>query len=336
MAFSLSFIFIFSWIFTLSGCKKTNEKTLSLFACDTYITLTCTGKDANKAVKEASDLLLKMEAKFSRQKEDSEIAKLNQSSEKEPVTLSEDTYYILQLAKNYAEETGGRFDPTIAPIMDLWGFGTDNMHVPDEREIETVIANVDYRKVHLLSNRRAYVEPGVAVDLGGVAKGFIGDILMQKLRNFNLKKILLDLGGNICAWTSSSELTVGVASPIKPGALCCTYSVPGNTVCTVITSGSYERYFVEDGVRYGHIMDTRTGYPSSSDILSVTIIGQDGTRGDVYSTALFTVGPTDARTIASRQNLDCILCMDNGTLWVSSSLKGKVNAQDGWTISYFD
>ena len=157
MAFFLSFTFIFSWILTLSGCKKTKEESLSLFACDTYITLTCAGKDAGKAVKEASDLLLKMEAKFSRQKEDSEIAKLNQSTEKEPVTLSEDTYYILQLAKKYAEETGGRFDPTIAPIMDLWGFGTDNMHVPESREIEETVKNVDYRKVHLLSNHRAYV-----------------------------------------------------------------------------------------------------------------------------------------------------------------------------------
>ena len=104
---------------------------------------------------------------------------------------------------------------------------------------------------------------------------------------------------------------------------------------SVITSGAYERYFEEAGVRYGHIMDPETGRPVKTDILSATVIGQDGTVGDILSTVLFAYGSERARDFAIAEEIDCILCVDNGTLWVSSSLKGKVDAQEGWTIEYF-
>ena len=323
-----------SWILTLTGCKTTKKKTLEIFALDTYITLTAEGSDASRAVKDASELLLKMEAKLSRTNEDSEISKLNKSTKEEPVTLSEDTYYLLTMVLKHSESTRGKFDPTIAPVMDAWGFGT-NPHVPTTQEISDAKARVDYKKVHLLSNRRAYVEPGTSVDLGGAAKGFIGDILTQKLRTYDLKKIILDLGGNICAWSASSEVSIGIVSPRNTAELCCTYTLdPGEATC-VITSGAYERFFEQDGVKYGHIMDTKTGVPANTDILSATVIGPDGTKGDVFSTALFSVGSGEAKTIAMREHVDCILCMENGTLWVSSSLQGKVHAQEGWTIEYF-
>ena len=160
-------------------------------------------------------------------------------------------------------------------------------------------------------------------------------ILTQKLRTYDLKKIILDLGGNICAWSASSEVSIGIVSPRNTAELCCTYTLdPGEATC-VITSGAYERFFEQDGVKYGHIMDTKTGVPANTDILSATVIGPDGTKGDVFSTALFSVGSGEAKTIAMREHVDCILCMENGTLWVSSSLQGKVHAQEGWTIEYF-
>ena len=328
-------MFLLSWIFTLSGCTGAKKKTVTVFALDTYVTLTAEGKDAGRAVKDASDLLLKMEDKLSRMKEDSEIVKLNQSTKEEPVTLSEDTYYLLTLVLDYAAKTKGRFDPTIAPVMDLWGFGTDNPHVPDPVDVSKTKEKVDYKKVHLLSNRRAYVDPDTSIDLGGAAKGFIGDILLQKLRTYDLKKIILDLGGNVCAWSSSSEVSIGIVSPKNTTELCCTYSLPAGEASCVITSGAYERYFEENGVKYGHIIDTKTGNPASTDILSVTVIGADGTKGDVFSTALFSMGSGEAMKLAKKQHIDCILCLDNGTLWVSSSLKEKVHAQEGWTIEYF-
>ena len=321
---------------TLAGCSSQKKSTRSFFALDTYITITLEGKDAEEAMTEAADLLMELERKFSRQDPGSEISALNLSSETSPVTLSKETYDLLSAVVDYSAKTDGRFDLTIAPVMDLWGFGTERTHVPEKNEIEQILPLVDYTKVHLLSDRQAYLEEGVKVDLGGAAKGYIGDLLMEKLSRYSLSKIILDLGGNVCCKSRSSDLTIGIISPLSSDALCCTYSLSSGSACSVITSGAYERYIEENGLRYGHIMDTSTGYPADTDLLSATVIGPDGTKGDIYSTTLFSLGSEKAMKLASSEDIDCILCMGNGTLWVSSDLKGKVDAQEGWTIEYFD
>ena len=319
----------------LTSCKKTPKKTISLFALDTYVTLTVEGKEAEKAISEGTAFISEMEGKLSRQREDSEISLLNASSKDEPVSLSEETYLLLKTVCELSEKTEGAFDPTIAPLMDLWGFGTDTPGVPEEEEISGTLSKVDYRKIHLLSGNRAYVDPDTSIDLGGAAKGYIGDLLMEKIRSFDVTRVILDLGGNVSVWDSSSEVAVGIASPLEASGLLCTYSSTKNETVSVITSGAYERFFEEGGVRYGHIMDTKTGRPVITDLLSATVISADGTKGDCFSTTLFALGSEKAKEFAAREGIDCILCMENGTLWVSSSLKGKVHAQDGWTIEYF-
>ena len=323
-------------LFSLSGCSTPDKKTTrSFFALDTYITITLEGKDTDEAMNAAVNCIMDLEKKLSRQDPESEISSLNLSSEEAPVTLSKETYDLLSKVLEYSEKTNGRFDPAIAPVMDVWGFGTEDAHVPDEEEISEALPLVDYTKIHLLSDNKAYLEDGVKVDLGGAAKGYIGDLLMEKLEGYSLSKIILDLGGNVCCKARSSELTIGIISPLSSDQLCCTYSLEKGQICSVITSGAYERYIEEDGVRYGHIMDTSTGYPADTDLLSATVIGPDGTKGDVYSTTLFSLGSEKAMELASEEGIDCILCMENGTLWVSSTLEGKVNAQEGWTIEYF-
>ncbi|MBO4688796.1 MAG: FAD:protein FMN transferase [Clostridiales bacterium] len=335
-AFAVSCLILLSTLCgAVSGCSsKLPSKSVTIFALDTYVTLTAEGKEAEKAVAEGAAFLTEMEGKLSRQIGSSEIAKLNQSSEENPVCLSEETYALLQTVCLYAEKTEGLFDPTIAPVMDLWGFGEDP-HVPSSSEIEETIQRVDYRRIHLLSDSYAYVEEGTAVDLGGAAKGAIGVMLMERMKEFSVTRIILDLGGNICAWAKNEELTIGVVSPLDPAKLCCVYTLSKDEEMSVITSGAYERYFEEAGVRYGHIMDTSTGYPADTDLLSATVIGSDGTVGDILSTALFASGSERARKLASYLRIDCILCSENGTLWVSSSLEGKVREQEGWTIEYF-
>ncbi|MBO4927934.1 MAG: FAD:protein FMN transferase [Clostridiales bacterium] len=325
------------FLLPFSGCTKRREPKaeLSLFAMDTYVRLQAEGEDADNAVKAAASLLSELEQKLSRTLEGSEVSALNRSSKDSPVTLSEDTYRLLSSVCEYAEKTEGRFDPTIAPLMDLWGFGTEKASVPDEKKIGETLARVDFRRIHLLSENQAYVEEGTQVDLGGAAKGFIGQLLMEKMQSFSLSKIILDLGGNICVWSKSSSLSVGVISPLQSDKLICICDSPENENLFVITSGAYERYFEENGVKYGHIMDTRTGCPVVTDLLSATIIGSDGTSGDILSTTLFALGCEEAKAFAVKEKIDCILCAENGTLWVSSSLEGKVHEQEGWTIRYF-
>ena len=321
--------------FLLSGCTKIQKKTVSLFALDTYVTITVEGKRADQAVEEAVTLLTELENQLSRTKEGSEIWKLNHSSKEEPVELSPGTIGLLAMTCLYSEKTDGRFDPTIAPLMDLWGFGTDGAHVPGDEEIEEELTHVDYRGIHILEGNLAYVDEGVQVDLGGVAKGYIGKMLMNRIRLYYPNKVVLDLGGNVVVFDSAEGTSVGVISPLDSSKLCVIYDLPRGYENSIVTSGAYERYFEENGVRYGHIMDTRTGRPVETDLLSATVINDQGEIADILSTAFFAMGCEEAKKLAISERIDCILCADNGTLWVSSTLKGKVHEQEGWTIEYF-
>lgn len=332
---------VFSLILTMVSCKKeTPHASGSVFALDTYITISADGQEAEAAVAAASAKLYRYEEIFSRHVEGGEINRLGDATEAEPILLSDEAYDLLAMTLDYAARTDGIFDPTVAPLMDLWGIGTEYAKVPAESEIEEARNRVDYRKVVVQDDHRAYVAPGTEVDLGGAAKGRIGDLLMTEMRQYDIEKIILDLGGNICVWSkdaseSQHALHVGVTDPSNTDLMCAIVTISEEVPMSVITSGAYERYFEAEGVRYGHIMDTRTGYPVKTDLLSATIIDQDGARGDILSTTLYVMGLERAKTWAQDQGVDCILCAENGTLWVSSSLKGRVDAEEGWTIEYF-
>lgn len=339
----LSLVFLLS--LNLPGCgKKEETKSVTLLALDTYVSLSVTGKEAQAALDAATNKIASLEDSFSRTRENSEIYALNHSSESSPVTLSSETYGLLERTVALAKESEGVFDPTIGPVMDLWGFGQDKTgsgakkdvrEVPDETAIAQALQNVDCRKIHLLSEQKAYVEDGVVVDLGGVAKGYIADALMNEIRSFDVSRVILDLGGNVCAFDKAKALVIGVISPKDNSRLAATVDLPKANTGSVITSGAYERYHEIGGVRYGHIMDTSTGRPVETDLLSATVISEDGTKGDVMSTVLFAMGRQGAADFAAKNGISCILCEENGTMWVSADLKGKVHEQDGWTIRYF-
>ena len=322
----------------LSACKKkTNKKTLQLFALDTYVTITVEGEDAQEALDEAARVITNLENELNSRKENTPIARLNASSEEKPVTLPASAYGLLELAFQYKEITDGVFDPRVAPLMDAWGFSTGDPHVPSRQEIDDALSRVQQGTVYFMVSCQAYVSPGTKIDLGGVAKGYIGDQVMGKLRRYSLSRIILDLGGNITVWAENDDLTVGIVDPDSTSDLCAVIHLPeSDKPQSVITSGAYERYFEEDGIRYGHIMDTKTGYPVITDLLSATVVGKLGELGDIMSTTLFAMGREKAMAWASEKKIDCVLCDENGTLWVSSTLKGKIDAEKGWTIEYFD
>jgi len=325
--------------FFAACAKKEVTKTEDLFALDTYVRISITGQEAEPAMKEATALLRELEDRYSVTIEGSETDRLNHSSEGSPVTLSEETYALLSKVVQYAEDTDGIFDPTVGPLMTLWGFGSEGeKKVPDEKEIGEALSHVDYKGIHLLSGNQAYVDPDTIVDLGGAAKGCIGDTLMRRIREHNVSRVILDLGGNICAWDKGGSLTIGVIDPLDPSSLAVKVKIPSSgdtSPMSVITSGAYERYLDVDGVRYGHIMDTKTGRPVQTDLLSATVITEDGAQGDILSTALFAMGTEKAKEYASGKGIACILVTEDGTIWVTKEWKERVTASDGRTIRDF-
>lgn len=224
--------------------------------------------------------------------EDSEIANLNANAGKGAVQVSEDTMSLLTTAKEMDVLTNGCYDMTISPVVKAWGFTEEEHHVPTQAELDGLMPLVDSDSVILSEeDQTAYLaKEGMAVDLGGIAKGYTSDAVTKLMKEEGVESALIWLGGNISAIGNKPDGTpwkIAVENPLNAEDYVGLLEVSD---CSVITSGGYQRYFEQDGKRYHHIIDPATGYPSDSGLLSVTIISENGAKADALSTALFVMG----------------------------------------------
>ncbi len=222
---------------------------------------------------------------------------LNQVNEHagEKVLVSPEIADLVRRSLNVAKETDGAFEPTIGSLVNVWKIGFGGQHVPDRKAIEQAVAKVDWHKVVVgqLPDGKDYVQiaPGQSLDLGGSAKGFIGTRMQEQLVAAGLKRGIISLGGNIVAIGMRPDKTpwrIGLQQPQLERNAYFGYVLAENE--SVITSGAYERYFEENGHRYGHILDPKTGNPVKTDVASVSIVDKDGTRADALCTAIFSMG----------------------------------------------
>ncbi|MDR2376108.1 MAG: FAD:protein FMN transferase [Treponema sp.] len=211
-----------------------------------------------------------------------------------PVAVRGELLDVLEEARRYAELSGGAFDPTVGPLVKLWGIGSDNPRVPAADEIERALALVDWRD--LVIDRAAGTaflrRRGQSLDLGAIAKGYAADEAAAILRSRRSRRALIDLGGNIFAlgerpWWRSWR--IGVQDPLDDRGNYLGILRVKNT--SVVTSGVYERYFEEEGRRYHHILSTSDGYPVQNGLLAVTIAAARSIDADALSTACFALGP---------------------------------------------
>lgn len=299
--------------------KGNMGRSAELFALDTYINMTAYGRNAEKALSAAKEHILQREQLWSVNIEGSDIARIN-TANGSPVTVESSTAELLRFAKETAEKTGGAFDPTVYPLVRAWGFTSGENRVPERRELDALINSVGYEALSVDENAVTLPE-GYAADLGAVAKGQLSDDLREMFSEKGVKSAVIDLGGNIVTLgkkPDGSDWNVGVRSPSGEGLL---GTVRVSDAC-VITSGAYERYFIgPDGVKYGHIIDPRTGESVRNGILSVTVIGKEGRLCDALSTALFVMGRDKALDFwKSESGFDMILLTEDGTLSVTEGV----------------
>lgn len=215
-----------------------------------------------------------------------------------PVTpeIAEMTLRALQLAR--ASE--GAFEPTIGTVVNLWKIGFGGDKVPSQTQIDKAVSLVDYTKVCVTQDDSGQwfirIAPGQSLDMGAIAKGYIGQKMAEALVAAGMKHGLLDLGGNVVLIgykTDNKNWKIGIQRPDKErGAY---FAVVGAHDASVITSGAYERYFEKDGKRYAHILSPVTGRPVTTDISSVTIVSTHGADADAWCTAIFAMGWDRAR-----------------------------------------
>lgn len=301
-----------------------------LYAMDTVMTLTAYGPNAQNALAEAENEITRLDTLFSISSENGDIYRVNQYEEGD---LSEDSLTLLSSALNYYTETGGIFDCTIEPVMEAWGFTTQDYRVPEQAELDDLLSRVDASCISLTGNHVTLPE-NVRLDLGGIAKGFTSARVMKVFAENGVTSGIISLGGNVQTLgkkPDGSLWRVGVQDPVNQDDMFAVVEVADEAV---ITSGAYQRYFEQDGIHYHHIIDPRTGYPANNGLISVTIISPDGTLADALSTSLFIMGPEKAAAFWQnhRDQFDAILMTDNGDVLVTSGLADRCQITGGGKV----
>lgn len=311
------------WLTALAGCGV-RAQSRTFFAMDTVMAVRLYGGDTGLPAALEQEVQ-RLEGMLSATREDSEIAAVNRSGEGK---LSPETARLVEGALALCDATGGALDITVYPILRAWGFTTGDYGVPQPRTLNELLEHIGYGRVSLAADGTVTLPEGFMLDLGAVAKGYTADRLTELLREQGVEAALLDLGGNIQAIGGNPDgggWRVAVQKPDSEGYL----GVLTLEDKAAVTSGGYQRNFVQDGTVYHHIIDPSTGMPARSGLASVTIVADSGLLADGLSTALYVMGAQKALEFwQTRSDFEAVLYGDDGTLWVTEGLAGCFEAGD--------
>lgn len=302
-------------LLTLSGCGgKSEPYSTDFFAMDTFMSVKVLGSDGESLAQQCESEINALESVLSRTREDTDIAKLN-AADGAPVTLSDEGAKLLSTALDLSAATNGAYDPTVAPLTDLWGIGTEHQQVPAQSDIDAELQNVGIAHVHE-NGDAVTLDSGSKIDLGGIAKGYAADLCADILKSADADGLLV-LGGNIYAvgTNEGKDWNIGIADPDDSADTIAAVAVHD---LSVVTSGDYERYFEQDGVRYHHIFDPKTGYPAASGLRSVTVIDENSTRADALTTALFVMGEDKGRAYCEENGIAAVFVTADKQVFTTS------------------
>ncbi|MDI3480916.1 MAG: FAD:protein transferase [Tepidanaerobacteraceae bacterium] len=316
------FIIVLTSLLISCGTTKTqNPVTKTNFMLDTIIRITAYGDNASEAIDRVFDRINDIQKKMTASGDDSEVIEINRKAGKDFQKVSPDTFYVIKKGIYYSESSRGRFDITIGPLVKLWGIGTDKARVPSPEEIKSALRHVNYKNVVVNENENSVMlsKPGMALDLGAIAKGYAADEAARILKASGIKSAVVDLGGNIYVIgrkPDDSPWKIGIQNPFEPRGN--TFATVDVTDKTLVTSGVYERYFIKNGKRYHHILDTSTGYPVDNGLVSVTIISDSSIDADALSTAVFALGLKDGMKYVEKMP-DVEAAFVTGDRWIYTS-----------------
>ncbi len=280
---------------------------------------------SEKLLAAAFSRLHRLEEEISVNVDGSEIEAVNASAGKGPVKVGEDAMAILSRDLVYSSLSAGAFDPSVGPLVKLWGIGGirpkgSESELPGQGEIKAALSKVGWRDIGLDHGAgTAYLRrPGMALDLGSGSKGYAADLVVDLLRKGGVSSALIDLGGNIFVMGAKPDGKPWRVGLQNPDATRGTYVGVASLVDkTMVTSGIYERYFFNKGKRYHHILDTRTGYPVDNGLTSVTIITAKSFDADGLTTTLFAMGREKGMALGIQRGVDVIMIDDQRKVYLS-------------------
>ncbi|OUS68320.1 thiamine biosynthesis protein ApbE [Paenibacillus sp. MY03] len=311
-----------------SNAKRSEPQSHTYYIFDTVVTLRVyDDRMTNQHFEEVNEILERIDREMNRQREDSELAEVNAEGGKSAVKVSEETMEVIQAAMVYAHLSEGKFNPAIGPLVDLWRIGNEGASVPEQKLLNEKLELIDFKDVVIdEANRTVRLNrAGMALDLGGIAKGYAADVIADYLKSEGFNSAIIDLGGNIMALgnkPNGSQWNIGIQEPDEQrGQQVGSIKVSNQTV---VTSGVYERFFKKDGRLYHHILDTSTGFPVQNGLLSVTLVTNLSIDADALSTTAFAMGAEEGKTfIESLEDAEAIFITENKDIIVTSGLAGR-------------
>ncbi len=326
---------------TIKNDSKTNSIITSQdsFQLGTYITLSLY---ADKEVPtEVFDRLFKLidyyEYMVSKNIEGTELSQINKEAGIAPVKVDDDVIEMVRLGIKFADYSDGLFDISIGPLVDLWGIGTDLAHVPSEAEIKEKLALVDYKKIVLDENEKTVYLPekNMALDLGAIAKGYIADRVKDLILKEGYESAIINLGGNVLTVgtkPNSDTWSIGVRDPESDAGT--TMGILKLEDNSIVSSGIYERFFLEGDTRYHHLLNAKKGYPEQNNIMSVSIVSERSVDGDALSTTTFLLGlEAGYKLIESLENVEAVFVLADHSVYITSGLGDRfILTNESYTI----
>ena len=336
-------ILLIGLVFVLTGCYH-DVSTRTDFVMDTVATITVYGTKDQTPIDSSLNIVRSCDSKWNAFDAESEISKINANAGKSSVIVSDDTYNLIKAALQYCESTDGALDITIGPVVNLWKIEEpETKEPPNADSIQVAKDKEDYHNVRLNDEEHSVflTKPGMAINLGAVAKGAAADQVKANLENGKITRAVINLGGNVILIGKKNfveDFRVQVEDPFNPDEKSIgTLSLKDKSI---VTSGDYRRFFTDStGKRYHHIFDSRTGCPADNDLHQVTIIGEKSFDCDALSTALFVMGSEKAKKYAMSHHVSAILVTKNREIFVSTDLKNCFETSpaemNGYHILYF-
>ncbi|MCM1078013.1 MAG: FAD:protein FMN transferase [Bacteroidales bacterium] len=282
------------------------------------------------------DKNLKKEIEAQLQKVDNSLSPFNKKSiisainRNENVEIDQMFLNVFDLAKQINKDTDGAFDITVAPLVNLWGFGFKNDCPPTREAVDSLRRFIGLEKVSLAGKTIRKTSPDVMLDCSAIAKGYGVDVVGRYLASLGIKNFMVDIGGEIVAKGKSPKSLpwkIGVEKPVDDSLAVKKelQTVLNITDIAMATSGNYRNFYYKDGKKYAHTIDPKTGFPVQHNILSATVLANECARADAYATAFMVMGLEKAKDVLAR-NKDLkayIIYDDNGKykVWKSEGLE---------------
>ncbi len=300
-------ILIFALLILSVACTDSKQKKTTLtrtdFLMDTVMTVRIFDNASEELMNNVFNRIREIEEKMSVTLDTSDVNLINQNAGINPVKIDKETYFVLKKAKEYAVLSDGYYDPTIGPLVELWDVKSSDKErdsIPSEKSIKEAISLVDYKKLELLDEEYVFLNgKNMKLNISSIVKGYAADQARKVLNENGVKSAIIDLGGNVYAYGDKMGSTwkIGIQDPNEITGV--ELGILNIKDKSIVSSGSYERYFIYKGTRYHHILNPKTGYPSENELIGVTIVSDQSIDGDALSTCMYVAGIEEGKRLIS-------------------------------------